>query len=115
MQVVDQNLQRRKGAIPEVEALMEEELEGYRRWKGNLVVKPIVKLLFEHFESVRQCEVLKGAKPSAKGDVENVEKITRLILGKLLHHPTEVLKSYDPESEEGQQALAIVCKLFDLK
>lgn len=114
-QVVDQNLERRKQAIPEVAALMAEELESYRRWKANLIVKPVVKLLYEHFENIRKCEVIKGVKPSAAGDAENVEKITRLISGKLLHHPTEVLKSYDPESEEGQKALAIVCKLFDLK
>jgi glutamyl-tRNA reductase len=114
-EVVDHNLARRKQAIPAAETLISEELEGFRRWKANLVVKPVVKLLQERFEEVRRCEVTKAAKGRPESSAEDLEKLTRLIQNKLLHQPMDALKSYDPDTEEGQRALAIICKLFDLK
>lgn len=114
-QVVDQNLARRRQAIPDAEAIVEQMVESYRRWKAGLVVKPVVQMLYERFENTRKCEVGKYGKNFREKEAEDLEKLTRLIQNKILHHPMEVLKKYDPDSEEGQRALALICEMFDLK
>jgi glutamyl-tRNA reductase len=72
-------------------------------------------MLYERFETTRRCEVGKYGKNFREKEAEDLEKLTRLIQNKILHHPMDVLKKYDPDSEEGQRALALICEMFDLK
>jgi len=112
--VADENLERRKRAIPKAQTLIEQELQSFNRWRATLQVEPVVKLLHDRFERVRRCEVEKNARRFCDKESENLDKMTRAIQRKLLHHPTEVLRQCDPETEEGRRVVEIVRDLFDL-
>jgi glutamyl-tRNA reductase len=114
-QVAERNLGRRRQAIPAAEAIMEEEMGNWRRWRENLSVEPIVKLLHERFDEVRRCEVRKNQKHFCDKEAKDLEKLTLLIQKKLLHRPAEILRQCDPETEEGQRTLEVIRHLFDLK
>ena len=113
-QVADENLERRKRAIPEAQALIEQELQSFSRWRATLQVEPVVKLLHDRFERVRRCEVEKNARRFCDKESEDLDKMTRAIQQKLLHRPTKVLRQCDPETEEGRRVVEIVRDLFDL-
>ncbi len=114
-EVADQNLDRRRRAIPCAEKIVESELESYAGWLERLRVEPLVKQLHAHFDEVRRCEVLKNQVRFCDKEAEDLEKLTRLIQKKLLHNPTRLLRQCDPETEEGRRTLEIVRDLFGLK
>ena len=65
-------------------ALVEDELEAFRRAQAERSATPSVVTLRRHFEQVRQ-EVLESGEPDA-------EAATRLLVNKLLHDPSEALR-----------------------
>jgi glutamyl-tRNA reductase len=113
-QVADGNLERRRAAIPDAEALVEKELVSYFRWRERLKVEPVIKLLHEKIDAICRCEVERSRKRFSKSDVGNIEKMLASMQKKILHQPSRVLRRYDPETEEGMRAIEIVRQLFDL-
>jgi glutamyl-tRNA reductase len=114
-EVADQNLDRRRRAIPAAERIVESELESFGGWLERLRVEPLVKQLHAHFDEVRRCEVLKNQGRFCEKESEDLEKLTRSIQKKLLHNPTRILRQCDPETDEGRRTLEIVRDLFGLK
>jgi glutamyl-tRNA reductase len=78
---------------------------------------PTIVALRQRFESIRKSELerldpkLAGLSPEAR---ERVDEVTRLILEKLLLHPTEQLKNADDAQTVTQYAEALT-RLFALE
>ncbi len=99
--IVRENLDRRGGEVGRAERIVDQELETFQAWQRSRGAIPTVVALRQHFEAIRQSELQRLAPklahlpPEAR---ERVEEITRLIVEKLLIHPTEQLKAVgDPE------------------
>lgn len=90
--IVDRNLDRRKAEIPEVNAIIQEELADFFSWYNALEVGPTIQDLRETFESIRQLEVEKNINRFKLEDRELVELLTKRIVNKLLHQPMVTLK-----------------------
>ena len=90
---VDENLARRRRAVPRVEAIVEEELLSYLDWVRTLEVMPTLRALCERFEAVRAEEVGRHLGRFSKEDAERVESLTRSLVNKLLHTPITRLKA----------------------
>lgn len=88
-------------------AVVEEELERFCRGQAERSAAPSVVALRQHFESVRR-SVLEGGTLDA-------EAATRLLVNRLLHDPSEVLRRTAAESPKGVENLELsLRRLFSL-
>lgn len=78
--------EKRAAHVADAQRIIEEEVEAFDRWSSERQNAHMVKHLRASFEAVRQ-EVL-GTGASAE-----VEAATRLLLNKILHQPTQMIKS----------------------
>jgi glutamyl-tRNA reductase len=112
---VDENLGRRRRAVPRVEAIVEEELVTFLDWVKSLEVTPTLRALRERFEAVRAEEVGRHLSRFSKEDAERVESLTRSLVNKLLHTPMTRLKAFGNGNGEDLRRLDAVRELFDLE
>ncbi len=111
--IVDANLELRRKAVPRVEALVEEAVRGYAAWRRGLSVVPTIKALRARFEEIREAELkanLKRVPPEAR---EAAERLTRSLVKRLLHTPSERLRKAGGEAE-GAALSAPLREIFDL-
>ena len=93
--IAEENLEERKRAASDAEAIVEEEVARFMTWWDSLDAVPIVKRLREHAESVRQRELDRALRRMSSLNAEDrevVDALTRSIVNILLHEPTMFLK-----------------------
>ena len=88
-------------------AIIDEAVEEYRRDKAERVAVPSIILLREHFEKLRQQAI-----DEAAGDAE---KATRLLVNRLLHDPSEMMKRMAGGEAGWPAAEELLKKLFRLE
>ena len=99
--IVKENLTRRSSELERAEAIVDEEVGKFTSWLQSREIIPTVIALRERFEAIRQSELarlepkLNTLPPDARA---RVDEITQLLLQKLLHAPTEQLKSLHDET-----------------
>jgi len=114
--IVSRNLDRRRGEVAAINAIILEELTGLRHWFESLQVGPTISDLRDLFERVRSDEVKKHINRFATQDRELLELVTTRIINKLLHLPSTNLKNGNGEStEEQHNRVSIVRGLFGLR
>lgn len=114
--VVEENLDERRREAVRGEAIVESEVDTFWQWFERLDVVPTIVELREYADTIRRGEVDKAlAKMSSLSDDdrERVHQMTRAIVNKLLHHPTQVLKGEGSGAEESR-LLSAVRRLFGL-
>ncbi len=93
--VVAGNLGVREGERAQAEAIVEEEIQRFARWMGQLDVRPTIADLRHHGEQIVD-KVLaenKGRWESASArDLARIDAIARAVMQRLLHEPTIRLK-----------------------
>jgi glutamyl-tRNA reductase len=115
--IVEQNLEKRKAEIPKVKAIIEEETANFFNWYNSLEAAPTIKVLRDHFESVRNEEVEKNINKFSETDREKLDIITKRIINKLLHHPTVELKKNNEtgtNTDESAMRISIIRELFGI-
>ena len=114
---LDQNLNRRLAAVPQVEDIVARETRLIMEWLHGREATDLLAELREHARSVAEAE-LSGALRKLDGiDKDTEEIITRManrIVGKLLHQPTKQLKSRASDDDFEVYCEAVV-DLFGLK
>ena len=113
---LDDTMSARLGEIPRVEAILEEEVESFRRRYLELEVEPLVAALRRQAEEIREQEV--GRTLRDLGDVdpataERIEHLSRTLVKKLLHEPTVRLRERAGAGDSDEVADA-VRELFGL-
>jgi glutamyl-tRNA reductase len=110
--IAEENLQQRRAAVADAEAIVEEELARFMRWWDSQEAVSLVKLLQQRGEVIREDELeramrrLKGLSPEERA---TVEAMTKALVKKLLHDPTATLK--EPASKQHIQAIRDLFKL----
>ena len=89
---VDHNLRRREEAVPEVERILEEEFAAFRRWHKSLEVVPAIQDMISVVETIRRDEIERVAKHFSPEQLERIDRLTRAIVKKILHHPITSLR-----------------------
>jgi glutamyl-tRNA reductase len=107
--IATENRRRRAREIPRAEGILEEELERFFAWYGNLSVIPTVTDLKRRLEEIRDGEL---GRLTAE-DRERLRPLADSIVAKLLHEPMRRLKSEADPSRKLDRAEAIR-HLFDL-
>ena len=88
-------------------AIIDEMVEDYRREKAGRIAVPALVLLREHFEKLRLQAV------SEAGD--DAEKATRLLVNRLLHDPSEMMKLMAGGDTRWPAAEELLRRLFRLE
>jgi glutamyl-tRNA reductase len=81
--------------VPSVEAIVDEEVESFRRRYHELEVEPLLSALRRRAEDIRQRELERALSDLGEVDPETAERIehlSRTLVKKLLHQPTVHLR-----------------------
>jgi glutamyl-tRNA reductase len=113
---LDDAMSSRIREVPHVEAIVEEEVERFRRRYLELEVEPLVAALRVQAEEIREREV--GRALRDLGDVdpataERIEHLSRTLVKRLLHEPTVRLRELAGAGDSDEVADA-VRELFGL-
>jgi glutamyl-tRNA reductase len=112
--VVDRSLAVRTSAVPAVEGIVEEEAARFAAWWRGLAATPTLVALREHFERIRVEEMDKLLRHASSDERHRAERLTQLLVNRLLHVPMLRLKDADPASSDGQLRLQAARELFAL-
>jgi glutamyl-tRNA reductase len=113
--VVARTMSVRKGEKGRAEAIVEDEIQRFARWLGQLDVMPTIAALREHGATLVEQVLSENAgrwESASPRDLARVEAIARAVMQRLLHEPTIRLKSMDREGSHGR--LELLRELFGL-
>ena len=112
--VVDSNISERQKEAAKAEAIVEDEIETFRKWMMTLNSVPTVIALRERAEAIRKDELERffNRFPSL-GEKERkaIEGMAGGIINKLIHAPTVALKN---DAEDKDMLIALIKRLYDL-
>lgn len=112
----DEGRAGRERTIPQVEAIVSEEVAAYQEWERQQQVAPIIASLYARAETIRQAEIERSLRrwPNA-GDAERkrLEALTEAVINRLLHQAILHLKANAGEEQVAQYA-AMLQELFAL-
>jgi glutamyl-tRNA reductase len=112
--VVDSNISERQKEAAKAEAIVEDEIETFRKWMLTLNSVPTVIALRERAEAIRKDELERffNRFPSL-GEKERkaIEGMAGGIINKLIHAPTVALKN---DAEDKDMLIALIKRLYDL-
>ncbi|NNF04957.1 MAG: glutamyl-tRNA reductase [Rhodothermales bacterium] len=101
---VSASLAGRKAAIPDVEAILADEVGRFGVWFQQSRVQPLISELRRQAESIRRQEIDRFSKdhPELSGEVRSeVERFSQALVQKLFHHPTTRIRE---EATDGNPA-----------
>jgi glutamyl-tRNA reductase len=114
--VVARNLGTRANEIPHAEEIVEEEIQRFARWLGQLEVLPTVSALREHGNALVEQVLAENSgrwEAASPRDLARIEAVARAVMSRLLHEPTIRLRSLS--EERGHASLELVRELFGLR
>ena len=82
--------------VPQAQEIVEEEIQRFARWLGQLETLPTVSALREHGDGIVEQVLAENAgrwESASERDLARVEAIARAVMGRLLHEPTIRLRS----------------------
>jgi len=117
--VVQANLAERAKAADHAAKIVEHEAGQFEHWLRTQGVVPTIRALRERFAEVADGEVQKALDQLSRKELtreqqrELLQRLVQLVVNKLLHQPTTVLRSADPA--EAAALASAVCELFALE
>jgi len=109
--LIQRNLKRRKEEVPRVEEIIEQELGHFHSWFRGLEAEPLVARLQKQAEKIRQQELAAALSRFPAETHQDLERLTRALVRKILHHPSSRLRARDGED---LSRLDLVRELFHL-
>jgi glutamyl-tRNA reductase len=112
--VVARNLDSRAGEVPRAQEIVEDEIQRFARWLGQLDVLPTVSALREHGAALVDQVLAENDgrwESASPRDLARVEAIARAVMSRLLHEPTIRLRTH---GERGHANIELVRELFGL-
>jgi glutamyl-tRNA reductase len=117
--VIEMTLERRREAIPFVEAIITKHADRYARWYQSRIAVPVISSLMQKAEAIRDAEVARLLARMPELDERGRSLITGMsltIVSKLLHGP--VTRIRDKAVENGAEAITharMLDELFELR
>ena len=110
----NETVERRKAAIPHVQAIIQQAILEFEDWSKEMVVSPTIQKLKNTLEQIRKEEIarfLKNAKPE---EAEKLEEMSRSLMQKILKYPVLQLKAACKRGE-AENLTEILHDLFNLE
>ncbi|HTD09453.1 MAG TPA: glutamyl-tRNA reductase [Solirubrobacteraceae bacterium] len=114
--VVARNLSTRAQETPRALEIVEEEIQRFARWLGQLDALPTISALRAHGDQIVQQVLAENSgrwESSSERDLARVEAVARAVMSRLLHEPTIRLRSLS--EDRGHASLELVRELFGLR
>jgi glutamyl-tRNA reductase len=112
--IVAQSLAHRRGEIPKVETIVEEELSRFLRWHRSLAVVPTVTAFRGQVEAIAKQELERHKGKFRAEDHAALDALVHGIVQKLLHRPTTKLTRADEKAPEGIARIDAIRDLFGI-
>ncbi len=114
--VVARNLSTRAEETPQALEIVEEEIQRFARWLGQMDALPTISALRSHGDGIVQQVLAENSgrwESASERDLVRVEAIARAVMSRLLHEPTIRLRSLS--EDRGHASLELVRELFGLR
>ena len=115
--VVARNLGVREAEREQADRIVEEEIQRFARWMGQLDVRPTIADLRHHGEEIVDRVLAENSgrwENASPADLARVDVIARAVMQRLLHEPTIRLKGLPEAGTPAHGRLQIVRELFAL-
>lgn len=110
----DRTIARRQAAIPAVEAIIENEMAGFRVWRKELGISPVIQRFKEALEDIRHEEMARYLKKCTAEEAKLMDKVTKGMVNKIIKLPVLQLKAACKRGEEESLA-EVLNDLFNLE
>ena len=100
--IAEENLAERRRSADDAEVIIDEEVARFMKWWDSLDVLPTIKAIRRNAEDIRERELAKALGMLDDLNPESqqvVETLTRSIVNKILHDPTDSLKNGATKSQ----------------
>ena len=94
---------------------MKKEVKSFRKWHRKYMESDISKSLIEHFNIVKEEVLAVNSHKMSEKEFKQVEKITSLLVKRLLHQPLSFLKNDDSPHREMLLRKGVLNKMFGLQ
>jgi glutamyl-tRNA reductase len=114
--VLSRNLSSRAEDVPRAEAIVEEEIQRFARWLGQLDTRPTIAALHAHAGDIVDQVLVENEgrwESASPRDLARVEAMARAVASRLLHEPTLRLKG--GLEGRGHGSLELLRELFGLR
>ena len=118
--IVDANFEKRKAEIPEVNRIIQEELENFFTWFYTQQLVPTIKEIEDKFENIRLGELRRNSNGFSEDEKQIMENITKNIITKILKTTVPnlhemIAKNELPDQKSRLNRLGLIRKLFGLQ
>jgi glutamyl-tRNA reductase len=107
-------LEKRLGAIPSVENIIEQSIAEFYDWKKEMMVSPTINKLKQSLEQIRQEELARFLKNVGEKEYDLIDKITKSMMQKILKVPVVQLRAAC-KRDQAEEMIEIITDLFDLE
>lgn len=113
--IVSANLDTRRSAVEQAEAIIETQVGQFMHWMDARESVPLIRALRDQAEQARESEVERALRLLARGDdpKQVLEALSQGLTNKLMHAPTQALN--DAQGEERRALTGLVARLFRIK
>jgi glutamyl-tRNA reductase len=114
--VIARNLSTRAEETPQALEIVEQEIQRFARWLGQLDALPTIRALRAHGEDIAEQVLAENSgrwESASERDLARVEAIARAVMSRLLHEPTIRLRGLG--EDRGHASLELVRELFGLR
>ncbi len=110
----NETLRKRVAAVPRVEEIVEEAVNGFGQWAQEMEVSPTIQRLKQTLEQIRQEEMARHLKNLDAAEVARMDKITKGMMQKIIKLPVLQLKAACQRGE-AETLIDVLNDLFDLE
>lgn len=110
----NETVERRKAAIPQVQAIIQQAIVEFEDWSREMVISPTIQKLKNTLEQIRKEELTRFLKNSNPGEAEKLEEMSRSLMQKILKYPVLQLKAACKRGEADSLA-EVLNDLFNLE
>ena len=114
-EIVSLNLDARRSAVDQAEAIIESQVGQFMHWMQARESVPLIRALREHAEHARRGEVERALKLLQRGEDAALvlESLSQALTNKLMHGPTQALN--DAAGDERRALADLLARLFRIK
>ena len=112
---IERSIELRKDSVPGAKEIVINEKKSFNRWHRKYSESDISKSLINHFNIVKEKILADSSHKMSKKEFVQVDRITSLLVKRLLHQPLSFLKNDDGPQREMLLKNDVLNKLFGIK
>ena len=110
----DETIANRIAAIPQVEGIIAKEMQGFRSWRQEMSISPVIQRFKEALEDIRKEALARYLKNAGEEEARLVDKVTRSMVNKIIKLPVLQLKAACRRGDE-ETLVGVLADLFNLE